>query len=99
MPARFSQFVWGQEQWRQADLDWLPTYPDQVRIGYRRHSPAREGYFTIAIFVPATTDTFSSIFGSDYPDIVPTYKHRIYLHPTSFVVSPEAMTAPQLVLN
>jgi len=97
--SRWGQFRWGTRRWAGTDISWLPDYPDQIRIGYRKVSPARAGYFCESYDFTPTVPMLDPIFGTEYPDIVPTFRHRTYLHPTYWVMSPEAMTAAQAAIG
>jgi len=97
--SRWGQFRWGTRRWAGTDISWLPDYPDQIRIGYRKVSPARAGYFCESYDFTPTVPMLDPIFGTEFPDIVPTFRHRTYLHPTHWVMSPEAMTAAQAAIG
>ena len=68
MPGRYSQAFYGQEQWAQADLDWIGIYPDAVP---RRRSMRRDLSDPFYFVDVSGYDPFALPPLAFYPDEVP----------------------------
>ena len=81
--------------------EWQESvYPDFLQSSRTKRTPFHSIYLSEVTIVPPTADMYTgSIFATDYPDVVPTFKHRIYLHPTEFKTSNHFMTFAQSVME
>lgn len=86
--GQWGVFEWGRQSWAQI---WWPDfvcYPDQIPVRRSLRRNMRGETYTEVVITPPTIDALTAIYTKQYDDIVPKFKHRIYLHPTDHTRPP-----------